>query len=176
MLEDPLVQLLILIVSLVGLASASHFAINSVEKLIEMTGLSEASAGFIILAVLTSTPELIVALFAIIQGNSAISIGDILGSNVFNLGIVLGLLGIIGYLKTCCTDLLVELTDILFITALIPLLLVISQYHILEIPSSVIGLILLSAFVVIMWQSNGKEVTRRSDSITGMPMDRFGTK
>jgi len=108
MLEDPLVQLLILIVSLVGLASASHFVINSVEKLIEMTGLSEASAGFIILAVLTSTPELMVALFAIIQGNSAISIGDILGSNVFNLGMVLGLLGIIGYLRTCCTDLLVE--------------------------------------------------------------------
>ena len=45
MLEDPLVQLLILIASLVGLASASHFVINSVEKLIEMTGLSEASAG-----------------------------------------------------------------------------------------------------------------------------------
>jgi cation:H+ antiporter len=151
MLEDPLVQLLILIISLVGIASASHFAINSVEQIIKITGLSEASAGFIILAVLTSTPELVVALFAIIQGNSAISIGDILGSNVFNLGIVLGILGIIGYLKTCCTDLLVELTDILFVTALIPLLLVISQYHILEIPSSVIGLILLSAFLINLY-------------------------
>jgi cation:H+ antiporter len=151
MLEDPLVQLLILIVSLVGIASASHFAITSVEQIIKITGLSEASAGFIILAVLTSTPELVVALFAIIQGNSAISIGDILGSNVFNLGIVLGILGIIGYLKTCCTDLLVELTDILFVTALIPLLLVISQYHIFEIPSSVIGLILLSAFLINLY-------------------------
>lgn len=147
MLEDPLVQLVILIASLAGLASASHFAINSIEKLIEMTGLSEASAGFIILAVLTSTPEIIVALFSIIQGDPSISIGDILGSNVFNIGMVLGILGIIGYLKTCCTDLLVELTDILFITALIPLLLVISQYHILDIPSPVIGAILLAAFL-----------------------------
>ena len=151
MLEDPLVQLMILIVSLVGLASASHFAIKSIEKLIEMTGLSDASAGFIILAVLTSTPELVVALFSVIQGNPAISIGDLLGSNVFNIGAVLGILGIIGYLKTCGTDLLVELTDMLFITALIPLLLVINQYHIVDIPSPFIGIILLITFLTNMY-------------------------
>ncbi len=147
MLEDVLIQLLILLASLASLAFASHYAIKSVEKLIEMTRLSEASAGFIILAVLTSTPELTIALFSVVQGNPAISIGDILGSNVFNIGAVLGILGIIGYLKFCCTDLLVELTDMLFITALIPLLLVINQYHILDIPSQIIGIILLAAFL-----------------------------
>ena len=151
MLEDPLVQLLILIASIVGLASASHFAIRSIEKIIEMTGLSDASAGFIILAVLTSTPELVVALFSIIQGAPAISIGDILGSNVFNIGMVLGILGVIGYLKACATDLVVELTDMLFITALIPLLLVINQYHIVDIPSPFIGIILLAAFLINMY-------------------------
>jgi len=116
-----------------------------------MTGLSDASAGFIILAVLTSTPEMVVALFSIIQGNPAISIGDILGSNVFNIGMVIGVLGILGYLKTCCTDLLVGLTDMLFITVLIPLLLVINQYHIFDIPSPIVGIILLGAFVTNMY-------------------------
>jgi cation:H+ antiporter len=147
MIEDVLIQLLILFASLAGLAFASHYAIKSIEKLIEMTRLSEASAGFIILAMLTSTPELTIALFSVAQGNPAISIGDILGSNVFNIGAILGILGIIGYLKVCCTDLLVELTDMLFITALIPLLLVINQYHILDIPSQIIGIILLAAFL-----------------------------
>jgi cation:H+ antiporter len=151
MLEDPLVQLLILIASIVGLASASHFAIRSIEKLVEMTGLSDVSAGFIILAVLTSTPEIVVALFSIVEGTPAISIGDILGSNLFNIGVVVGVLGIIGYLKTCYTDLLVELTDMLFITALIPLLLVINQYHIFDIPSPIIGIILLGAFLTSMY-------------------------
>lgn len=147
MLENPAVQLLILIASLVGLASASHFAVRSIEKLIEITGLSEASAGFIILAVLTSTPEITVALFSVVQGNPDISIGDILGSNVFNVGLVVGLLGFLGYLKACCTDLLVEFTDILFITTLIPLLLVISHYHIFDISSPIVGAILLVAFL-----------------------------
>jgi len=151
MLEDIFVQLLILAVSLAGLASASHFTIRSVERLIEITGLSEASAGFIILAVLTSAPEITVAVFSVLQGNPAVSIGDILGSNVFNVGAVLGILGFLGYLRTCCTDLLVDLTDMLFITALIPLLLVISQYHIFDIPSSIISLILLTAFLVNMY-------------------------
>jgi cation:H+ antiporter len=151
MLESTAVQLLILTASLVSIASASHFTIKSVEKLVEITGLSDASTGFIILAVLTSTPEIIVAVLSVVQGNTAVSIGDILGSNVFNIGAVLGILGILGYLKLCCTDILVELTDMLFVIVAIPLLLVISQCRILEIPSQIIGVILLASFLISMY-------------------------
>ena len=144
-------QLLIFAISLVVLASASHFAIKSIESLIALTGLSEASTGFVILAVMTSTPEIIVALFSVLQGTPGISVGDILGSNVFNVGAVLGILGMLGYLKTCCTDLLVELTDILFITSLIPLLLVIFNYPPMRgflAFTPIIGLVLLGTFSI----------------------------
>lgn len=127
MMIEFIVQPVILAISLILLAVASHFTIGSVEKIIEVTGLSEASAGFIVLAVLTSTPEIIVALFSVLQGEPGISIGDILGSNVFNIAAVLGILGMLGYLKTCCTELLLGLTDMLLLTSLIPLLLVISH-------------------------------------------------
>lgn len=142
------IQILILAGSLVLLASASHFTIKSVEKLIELTGLSEASAGFVILAILTSTPEITVALFSILEGTPGISVGDILGSNIFNIGAVLGILGMLGYMKKCCAELWMELTDILFFTSMIPLLLVISQFHIFEIPSQIIGVVLLGVFIV----------------------------
>ena len=148
MMIELIVPLLILAISLVLLASASHFTIKSIEELIELTGLSEASAGFVILAVMTSTPEIIVALFSVLQGTPGIAIGDILGSNVFNVGAVLGILGMLGYLKTCCTDLLVELTDILFLTSLIPLLLVMSHYHIFDVASPIVGAILLGTFLI----------------------------
>jgi cation:H+ antiporter len=141
-LDDLIVQLLILVASLVVLAFSSHYTIKAIEKLIELTGLSEMSAGFILLATLTSVPEIIVALFAVLQGEPGISVGDILGSNVFNIGAVLGILGVLGYLKTCCTNLLVDLTDILLITSLIPLLLVI-----FKVASPVVGIILLATFV-----------------------------
>ena len=142
MIDVIIVQLLILVGSLIVLAFSSHFTIKAIEKLIELTGLSEMSAGFILLATLTSVPEIIVALFAVLQGEAGISVGDILGSNVFNVGAVLGLLGILGYLKTCCTNLLTELTDILLITSLIPLLLVI-----FKVSSPFVGAILLATFV-----------------------------
>jgi cation:H+ antiporter len=167
-IDDLIFQLLILVVSLVVLAFSSHYTIKAVEKTIELTGLSEMSAGFILLATLTSVPEIIVALFAVLQGEPGISIGDILGSNVFNIGAVLGILGILGFLKTCCTTLLTELTDILLVTSLIPLLLVI-----FEVASPVVGIILLATFVANTYfmakkrtpavESNGLEVNSEKE-------------
>jgi len=142
-----LVQIIVFVSSLAALAFAGYFAIRAIEKLIEITGLSEVSAGFAILAVLTSTPEIAVALFSILEGTPGVSIGNVLGSNVFNIGVVLGVLALLGYLQACCTKPMLELTDALFLTALIPLLLVISYFHIIDIPSQIVGIILLVAFV-----------------------------
>ena len=142
MIDALVAPLLILVASLVVLAFSSHYTIKAIERIIKLTGLSEMSAGFIILATLTSVPEIIVALFAVLQGEPGISVGDILGSNVFNIGAVLGVLGMLGYLKTCCTNLLLDLTDILFITSLIPLLLVI-----FNVASPIVGVLLLGTFV-----------------------------
>ena len=83
-----------------------------------------------------------------LQGTPGVSIGNVLGSNVFNIGVVLGLLALLGYLHACCTRTMLELTDALFLTALIPLLLVISYFHIIDIPSQIVGIILLIAFMV----------------------------
>jgi len=86
-------------------------------------------------------------------------------SNVFNVGAVLGILGMLGYLKTCCTDLLVELTDILFITSLIPLLLVIFNYPPLRsfaIAAPIIGAILLATFVINIYLMAKKRTPRVS--------------
>jgi cation:H+ antiporter len=157
---ELIVNPIILAFSLFLLASTSHFTIKSIEKLIGLSGLSEASVGFVILAVMTSTPEITVALFAILQGEPGISIGDILGSNVFNMAAVLGILGMLGYLKTCCTDLLMELTDILLITTLIPLLLIISHFHIFDVASPVVGVILLGTFLINTYLMAKKRIPR----------------
>ena len=100
------------------------------------------------------------AVISIIQGAPGISVGDILGSNIFNLGAVLGILGTLGYMKTCSTDLLVELTDVLFVTSLIPLLLVISQYHIIDVSSPIVGAGLLGTFVATTYIMSRKKTPR----------------
>ena len=169
MIDSLLVQIMILVGSLVVLAFSSHYAIKAIEKIIELTGLSEMSAGFILLATLTSVPEIIVALFAVLQGEPALSVGDILGSNVFNVGAVLGVLGLFGYLKTCCTNLLTELTDILLITSLIPLLLVI-----FKVSSPVVGVILLATFVANTYFMAKKRMPAVESNGTEAPPEKKG--
>lgn len=116
---------IVLAASLAVLAKASHFTIKWIEYLIEFTGLSEVSAGFAILSVMTSIPEMMVATFSIMEGAPGISVGDILGSNMFNIGIVIGTMAIIGPLQKVSSDFLVEITDVLFFSSAIPIILVI---------------------------------------------------
>ncbi|MEM2111335.1 MAG: hypothetical protein QXX08_05595, partial [Candidatus Bathyarchaeia archaeon] len=74
---DLIIQALILTSSLAVLAIASFLAIKHIEDLIEITLLKEVAAGFVILAVMTTLPELTVAAFAVKLGVAGISVGDI---------------------------------------------------------------------------------------------------
>jgi len=139
-------------VSLAALAVASHFAIKSIEELIDLTGLGEASAGFVILSVMTSIPEMTVAVFSVLQGTIGITVGDIMGSNVANVGLVIGIMAIIGPLEACCTDLLTEMVDILFLSSLIPLLLVVSQAARMRALSPLVGAALLALFIFSVYR------------------------
>jgi cation:H+ antiporter len=162
---DLAIQGAILFSSLAALAWASHFTIKSVENLMELTGLSEASAGFVILSVLTTLPEITVAAFALYQGVPGISIGDILGSHVFNIGIVVGILAVLGSLKACCTETLLELVDILFLASIIPLLLILSRITV-TIPmvgSPVVGIMLLGVFIFSVYRMAKKRSPASED-------------
>lgn len=58
-----------------------------------------------------------VAIFSILQGVPGISVGDLLGSNVFNIGVVIGVMAIIAPLEKVRSDFLVEMVDIPFISS-----------------------------------------------------------
>jgi cation:H+ antiporter len=63
-------------------------------------GLSPLLVGLTVVAYGTSTPELLVALKASIAGNSDLAIGNVIGSNLFNLGAILGLCAVVSPLRT----------------------------------------------------------------------------
>ena len=136
-----------MVTSLAVLAKASHLTIVSVEDIIEISGLSEGSAGFVILSVMTSIPEMTIAALAILQGAPGISVGDILGSNMFNIGIVLGVMALIGPLEKVRSDFLVEMVDVLFFSSAIPIFLVIPFLSVsLQTVRPLIGMILIGVF------------------------------
>ena len=88
-------------------------------------GLSEMAAGFILLSVITSLPELSVSIVASLGGEGGLSVGNVLGSNVANLTIILGLAILVARktitLKGQSNK---ELVQFLFLSSMIPLFIV----------------------------------------------------
>jgi cation:H+ antiporter len=84
-----------LLIGLTGLILGSNIFVNGATKLATTLGVSDAVIGLTIVAGGTSLPELATSVVASRKGNSGIAIGNVLGSNVFNILMILGITGLI---------------------------------------------------------------------------------
>ena len=84
-----------LLIGLTGLILGSNIFVNGATKLATTLGISDAVIGLTIVAGGTSLPELATSVVASRKGNSGIAIGNVLGSNVFNILMILGITGLI---------------------------------------------------------------------------------
>ena len=87
--------LLLITVGLIGLAAGAELTVSSASSFGRIIGLSEAVIGMTIVAVGTSLPELITCLVASFKGHDDLSIGNLVGSNIFNTLLVLGAAGLV---------------------------------------------------------------------------------
>lgn len=86
----------VLIVSgLAGLIIGSEVFVDNASALAHTLGVSDAVIGLTIVACGTSLPELATSTVAASRGNSGIAIGNVLGSNVFNILMILGVTGMV---------------------------------------------------------------------------------
>lgn len=82
-----------IVFTLIGLAliiAGSDFAVDAASSIARMIGLSERFIGLTIVALGTSLPELVTSVTAARKGSADIAIGNIVGSNIFNILFVLG--------------------------------------------------------------------------------------
>ena len=86
------------IFTVIGLAliiGGSNFVVNSATAIAKALGLSQRFIGLTIVALGTSLPELFTSVTAALKKNSDIAIGNIVGSNIFNILFIVGLSGVI---------------------------------------------------------------------------------
>jgi cation:H+ antiporter len=83
-------NIVIIIASIVGLAYGATFIVDSAARMARHFGVSELIIGLTIVAVGTSAPEFAVTISAAVSGQADISVSNIVGSNIFNLGFILG--------------------------------------------------------------------------------------
>jgi cation:H+ antiporter len=81
---------------LVFLVVGSNWMVDSAVEIAESFGLSELVIGLTIVAAGTSLPELATSVLATIKGERDIAVGNVVGSNIFNILGVLGLSGLVG--------------------------------------------------------------------------------
>lgn len=83
------------LVGLVGLGIGGNLAVQGAKTIALMLGISEALVGLTVVALGTSLPELAASVVAAKKGNADIAVGNIVGSNIFNIFWILGISAII---------------------------------------------------------------------------------
>ncbi len=79
------------LLGILGLGFGSHFFVEGAVGLAEIFGISSIIIGMTIVAIGTSLPELVTTLVAIKKGESSLAIGNIIGSNIMNILVILGI-------------------------------------------------------------------------------------
>ena len=87
--------ILFLVLGILGLYLGGELVSNNAQTIAKAWGMSEAMIGLTVVAIATSLPELITSIVAATKKNSGIAIGNVLGSNILNIFLVLGISGLI---------------------------------------------------------------------------------
>ena len=148
-----LLQILLLISGLLLILFGANWLVDGSTSIARKTGISEFVIGITIVGIGTSTPEMVVSYFAAFQGQSEIALGNVIGSNIFNILMILGITTLIkpvtmsrkNRLKDIPMNILV--TGALLILWLAHSILGIGQNQI----SRLEGLLMLIAFVAYLW-------------------------
>jgi cation:H+ antiporter len=93
------VSILVFFVGLVVLYYGADFLVDGSSRLALSFGIRPLIIGMTIVSFATSMPELMVSLLAVGKGSSAIAVGNIVGSNVANIGLILGVSALVLPLK-----------------------------------------------------------------------------
>ncbi len=88
-------SILLLLIGFIILIKGADFLVDSASSIAKKYGISNLAIGLTVVAFGTSMPELMVSLFAAIDGQSDASFGNIIGSNNLNLLLILGVSGLI---------------------------------------------------------------------------------
>lgn len=155
-------EYIILIVSLIGIVFGADYLVAGAVSIARKFKVSDFVIGAAIVGVGTSMPELVVSFLGALQGNADVAIGNVVGSNIFNVLGILGLTALFFPIAVNRSNMKFELPVCIGVSLLLTVLVfnfftggtpVISRFD---------GLILLACFAGFMWYSFHRD--RKADS------------
>ena len=148
-----LIEVLVFIAAAAVLVKSSEWVVTHSTRLSSLLGISPFAIGFILISIATSLPELAVVVFSSARGVPGMGLGGIMGSNLTDLTLILGLVAIIGGPIILKRKELLGLVELLFITSLVTV--IIFQYGQLT-PFFGAILLLLFGYLLLTLYNKGK--------------------
>lgn len=113
---EIVLQIGLLLIGFAMLVKGADWFVDGVSGIAEKFGIPQLVIGLTIVAMGTSAPEAAVSITAALKGNAGITIGNIVGSNILNILIILGITGVIINVAVAKSTLLYEIPYMLVIT------------------------------------------------------------
>ena len=142
------VNIIVLMFSIAFLWKGADYLVESAGKIAETMGISDLVIGLTVVAFGTSAPEFAVTINAAVRQQADISVGNIVGSNIFNLGFIFGSVAIVKSIDT--TRKLVYRDGIFMFCITLLLLFFFRDFH-LAMYEGIILMSILAAYMIVLF-------------------------
>lgn len=164
-----LLQFLLLIAGFILLIKGADFFVEGASKIADRFGIPQIIIGLTIVAFGTSAPEAAISISAALKGSTGIAIGNVVGSNIMNILLILGITSCIVTLNVQKNTLWMEMPFVIVITMALVLMGVIQKNL------NVVSGIILWAFFIVFFiylirsakKGNGEEKEREEKEAVG---------
>lgn len=163
---------IILLVSLVGIVFGADYLVSNSVSIARKFRVSDFVIGAAIVGVGTSMPELIVSFIGALQGNADVAIGNIVGSNIFNILGILGLTAALFPISVTKFNVKFEIPVCIGVSILLTLMVFNPLSDFGFTISRIDGLVLLLCFGLYMWYSFYRDRKQLKDAEIDIQADK----
>lgn len=169
------IQILLLILGLTLILFGANWLVDGSTSIARKTGMSEFVIGLTIVGIGTSTPEMVVSFIAAFQGQSELALGNVIGSNIFNILMILGVTTLISPITMSKDNRVKDIPLNILVTG--GLMLIWLLHSVLGVGANEIsrleGGLMLAAFAFYLWMmfrsGSGAEETGQAEETKTFP-------
>lgn len=169
------IQILLLILGLTLILFGANWLVDGSTSIARKTGMSEFVIGLTIVGIGTSTPEMVVSFIAAFQGQSELALGNVIGSNIFNILMILGVTTLISPITMTKDNRVKDIPLNILVTG--GLMLIWLLHSVLGVGTNEIsrleGGLMLAAFMFYLWMmfrsGSGAEETEQAEESKTFP-------
>ena len=158
-------DILYIIIGFVLLIKGGDYLVEGAVAIAKRANLSPMVIGLTIVGFGTSSPELLVSIQAALNGSSGIAIGNVVGSNIANIALILGTAAIV---KACTAKKMTLKVDMPFMLLVSALFVAVAMSGTISRLAGILGFLLLCSFII--WEIKTNQTEENNDEDNEPPM------